>query len=150
MINWKKTIGNMLHHYMIIAFAVLVVTATYISFFWGDSIRFGVEILWQILLVSFVCSLSELFFGMPEGKEFSKKQWIVRWVLCYIYVNIVVLGCGFYFGWFSPESIPMVIGMMLCIAAVYLFAYVVIYFMDVKTADRMNQKLLERNQGLEE
>lgn len=150
MINWKKTIGNMLQHYMIITFAVLVVTATYISVFFDGGYRYGVELLWQILLVSFVCSLSELFFGMPEGKEFTKKQWIVRWVLCYIYVNIVVLGCGFHFGWFAPESIPMVIGMLVCIAAVYLFVYVMVYFKDVKMADQMNQKLLERNQGLED
>lgn len=140
----------MLQHYMIITFAVLVVTATYISVFFDGGYRYGVELLWQILLVSFVCSLSELFFGMPEGKEFTKKQWIVRWVMCYIYVNIVVLGCGFHFGWFAPESIPMVIGMLVCIAAVYLFVYVMVYFKDVKMADQMNQKLLERNQGLED
>lgn len=150
MINWKKTITNMLHHYMIITFAVLIVTACYITFLVGKDTMVGVEILWQILGVSFLCSLSELFFGMPEGKEYSKKQWIVRWILCYIYVNVVVLFAGFHFGWYSLESIPMVVGMMLSIAIVYGFAYVVIYYMDVKTADQMNKKLLERNKGLEE
>lgn len=150
MINWKKTIGNMLHHYMFITFAVLVVTATYISVFFDDGFRYGVELLWQILTVSFVCSLSEIIFAMPDGKEMSKIQWIIRWVLCYIYVNIVVLSCGLRFGWFAPESLPMVIGMLVCIAAVFLFVYAVVYFKDVKTADQMNQKLLERNQGLEE
>ncbi|MBQ7942517.1 MAG: DUF3021 family protein [Lachnospiraceae bacterium] len=135
---------------MIITFAVLVVTALYITFLVCDGIQFGVEILWQILLVSFVCSLSELFFGMPEGKEYSKRQWIVRWVLCYIYVNVVVLGCGFYFGWYLPDSMPMVVGMLLCIAAVYSFVYGVIYFMDVKTAEQMNQKLQERKRASDE
>lgn len=150
MINWKKTIGNMLHHYMVITFAVVIVAASYITFFWGNDVSINGGILWQILIVSFLCSLSELFFGMPEGKEYSKRQWIVRWILCYIYVNAVVLGCGFRFFWFTPESIPMVIGMMLCIAAVYAFVYIVVYFMDVKTADEMNQKLQERNSASDE
>lgn len=150
MINWKKTIGNMLHRYMIITFAVLVVTATYITLLVGDGIQFGVEILWQILTVSFLCSLSEIIFATPDGKEMSKTQWIVRWILCYIYVNVVVLGCGFYFGWYLPESMPMVVGMLVCIAAVFAFVYGVTYYMDVRTADQMNQKLLERNQGLED
>ncbi len=150
MINIKQTISNIMNHFMVITFAVNIVAAIYISVLGGNDVSFGVEMLWQILIVSFIGSLSELFFVKPEEKEFTKKSLIIRMILCYIYVNIVVLGCGFSFGWFLPESVPMVVGMLICIAAVYLFVFVVVYYRDMKMAVQMNQKLMERNQGLEE
>ena len=83
---------------------------------------------------------------MPlEGeKEISRYAMLVRTILYYIYVNVVVLGLGFLFGWFSFRNGLQVLGMELAIAFVYLVVYLVSYWTQCQEAKRMNEKLKGR------
>lgn len=127
-----------------IATGVTCVTAIYIMIFWGADTNIGVELLWQILLVSAVCSLGSLIL-YNEKKEFSKKEMLVRCCLLFAYVDIIVLTCGFYFQWFYFSSWKMVAGMELCIIAVFAVTMGFSSLAAKKEADAMNKKLRERD-----
>ena len=54
------------------------------------------------------------------------------------------------FGWFDISSLPMVAGMLLCILLVVLTVALVVYLVDSRTTEEINQKLQERNAGISE
>ena len=132
-------------YFFIITVLVLIVSAGYVTFFYGLDSYVNVRMLWQILFVSFLGSLSRLLFHVREGKTLGKAEYGFRWLLCYIYVNTVVLGFGFLFEWFDASSVPMVIGMLVAIVIVYLFVAAFVFWMDKKTTEEINEKLKERN-----
>lgn len=134
-----------LHYFPVITVVVMIVSAGYVTFFWGADENVSIALLWQILLVSLICSGSPLFFCQRKPKEMGKGEFWFRWVLCYIYVNVVVLGFGIGFKWFEPSKLPMVIGMLLAIAIAFVIIAGFVFLVDMKTADAMNQKLKERN-----
>lgn len=123
---------------------VTCVTAIYIIVFWGTDVKLGVEILWQILLVSAICALGSLLL-YNEKREFSKKEMMFRYFLTFAYVNIIVLTCGFYFQWFYLSNWKMVAGMELCIIAVFGVTMGIGVLAAQKEADTMNKKLKERD-----
>ncbi|MBQ9136221.1 MAG: hypothetical protein IJX66_09040 [Lachnospiraceae bacterium] len=134
-----------LHYFPVITVVVMIVSAGYVTFFWGADENVSIALLWQILLVSLICSGSPLFFCQRKPKEMGKGEFWFRWGLCYIYVNVVVLGFGIGFKWFEPSKLPMVIGMLLAIAIAFVIIAGFVFLVDMKTADAMNQKLKERN-----
>ena len=132
-------------YFFIITVLVLIVSAGYVTFFYGLDSYVNVRMLWQILFVSFLGSLSHLLFHVRAGKTLGKAEYGFRWLLCYLYVNTVVLGFGFLFEWFDASSVPMVIGMLVAIVIVYLFVAAFVFWMDKKTTEEINEKLKERN-----
>lgn len=123
---------------------VTCVTAIYIIVFWGTDVKLGVEILWQILLVSAICALESLLL-YNEKREFSKKEMLIRCFLTFAFVDITVLTFGFYFHWFHFSNWKMVLGMELCIVAVFAAIIGVSSLAGQKEADTMNKKLKERD-----
>jgi hypothetical protein len=115
-------------------------TAIFISIFWKGA-SLSVAILWQILFVSLLCSVSALPY-LREAK--TKKQLLIRNILSYLYVNLVVMGCGYMFGWYLWEQIPMVLGMLLTILLITLAVSFIPYHKDKKLADKMTEKLARR------
>ncbi|MBP3568458.1 MAG: hypothetical protein J6K04_04760 [Lachnospiraceae bacterium] len=138
-----------LRYFVIITVLVLFVSASYITIFYGLDSFVTVKVLWQILFVSFLGSLSHILFRTKENKVLTKKGYYVRWLLCYVYVNIMVLGFGWLFEWFDISSLPMVIGMLVAILVVFLVVAAFVFWMDAKTSEEINQKLKERNAELD-
>ncbi len=126
-----------------ITFGVLIAAAVFISVFWGFDAEISVKVLWQILVVSAVCSIPILMFASDAEKELSKKGMFVRQLLYFIFVNIAVLGLGKLFGWFSFQNLSMVILMEILIIAVYAAVNIICYLSDRATAQNMNEKLQE-------
>ncbi|MBQ2803780.1 MAG: DUF3021 family protein [Lachnospiraceae bacterium] len=143
----KDLIKTTIHYFAVITVVVNIVSATYISIFFGPNEKYEVSLIWQILFVSFMCSLCNVFFYQKEQRELPKKQMVVRWSIAYIYVNTVVLGFGVWFHWFKPDSLPMVIGMLLAIMVAFFIIAGMVYLFDLRTADQMNQRLKERSRG---
>lgn len=131
--------------YSWIVTGVTCATAIYIMVFWGSDANLGVEILWQILLVSAVCSLGSLIL-YNEKTEFSKKEMLIRCCVLFAYVDIIVLTCGFHFHWFYFSNWKMVAGMELCIIAVFAGTIALSSLAAQKEADTMNKKLRERQE----
>ncbi len=126
-----------------ITFGVLIATAVFISVFWGFDAKISVKVLWQILVVSAVCSIPILMFASDAEKELSKKGMFARQLLYFIFVNITVLGFGNLFEWFSFQNPYMVILMEILIIVVYVVVSTVCYLSDRATAQNMNEKLQE-------
>ncbi|MDE7183622.1 MAG: hypothetical protein K2O40_03895, partial [Lachnospiraceae bacterium] len=95
-----KKLRDMLFIFVCVTTCVLFVTALYITVFWPHA-TLGVEILWQILFVSFLCSAVNAFF---LEWEVSGTLLVVFYVLRYVMTNGIVLGCGFWFEWFYADN----------------------------------------------
>lgn len=145
--KWVEHIKMIMHYFAIVTVAVMIVAACYITVFYGTHTYLEVSILWQILSVSFLTSLSYLFFQSRDEREPEKKQFWIRFFAAYIYVNAVVLGLGLCYEWFSMSSLPMVIGMFVTVIVAYLLIMGFVFLVDLRTTDQINQKLRERNGG---
>lgn len=132
-------------YFFMITVLILVAATIYISVFYGAHAAVQIVFVWQLLVVSFLSSLSRLWFYTREKRPLGKKEFRIRWILCYSYVNAVTLGFGLWFGWFDVSNLPMVAGMLLCILGVFLTVGFVVYLLDSKTSQEINQKLQERN-----
>ena len=126
---------------------VLMAAAANITIFWGTEAKISAMILWQVLIVSAVCSVPVLLFAADNGKELSKRGMFVRQLLYFLFVNVVVLGLGSLFDWFEFRNVSMVLVMEAMIIAVYALVNVVSYLSDRAAAQNMNEKLQERRRG---
>lgn len=134
-----KKLKDLFFIFVCVTTCVVFVAALYITIFWPQT-SLGVEILWQILTVSFLTSLGVCFY--PE-KEVSAKSTLVRYILHYIYSNAVVLGCGIWFGWFYADNLLMVLGMVLAVAFVFILVSIAGWNKGKKMAALMNEQLKE-------
>lgn len=134
--NKMKTL---LHTYVCVMSSVVLATAVFITVFM-PAVELGVELLWQMMLVSFLCSTGSLLY--PE-KAISKKRMALLVFLHYGEVNVVVLGLGFYFNWFSIKYLPHVIGMLILINVIFLIVSWEERKRAEKIARQMNQRLAE-------
>ncbi len=132
-----KKLENLLFVFVRVTTCVFFGTAVYITIFWPNA-TFGVEVLWQILSVSFLTSLGVCFYPKKEG---SSKSISAYHILYYIYVNAVVLGCGIWFEWFYADNLPMVLGMLVFIALVFILVSIAIWNRAKKMAILMNERL---------
>ncbi len=132
-----KKIADMFNTFVYVVTAVVFGSAVYITVFWGDS-TLGVKLLWEILLVSFLCSLGTLIY--PEKTVSKKVIWLLR-ILHYVLVNAVVLGCGIWFEWFYADNLLMVLGMLFLIAVIFVTASFFLWKRAAHTAELMNERL---------
>lgn len=102
-------------------------------------IHFGAEMMWQILLVALLTSAGTLLYN----DELSKKSTKIRCVIHYLTVNIIVVVCGIWFGWFHTDDLAQVIGMLILIAVIFLIVSAVSWKKVMKEADLMNRRLAE-------
>lgn len=144
----KNKMKTVLYTFAFVTTCVLFATAFFTTLFFGESGEVGTDTLWQILGVSGLCSVGSLIY--PEY-EVSKRTALLLKTVHYIYVNVVVLGCGVWFGWFRADSIPMVVVMVLMIAAIFLTVSAVMWRSAKNTANLMNERLAEyQNRNTEE
>ena len=120
---------------------VLMAAAAYITIFWGTEAKISAMILWQVLIVSAVCSVPVLLFAADNGKELSKRGMFVRQLLYFLFVNVVVLGLGSLFDWFEFRDVSMVFVMEVMIIVVYALVNLVSYLSERSVAQDMNEKL---------
>lgn len=132
-------VKRLLHTYVCVMSCVVLAAAIFITVFMPDE-ELRVGLLWQMMLVSFLCSIGSLIF--PE-KAVSRKRRMLLIFLHYTEVNVVVLGLGFYFGWFSVKYLPHVLGMLATINVIYLIVSVVEWKRGKEIARQMNRRLAE-------
>lgn len=97
--------------------------------------------LWQILLVSFLCALGTLIhFGRRTP---GKIEMGIRIFLHYLWVNLIVLGAGLCFGWYSTDHLSSVLSMELSIAVIFAIVLAAGMTKSSREAKRMNERLKE-------
>lgn len=128
--NKLRAIGDC---FLFVTVSSTIAAAIFITIFFPDE---SAALLWQILIVSFLCGLSMLI--LPEN---SKTRW---WhvLLHYLTINGIVLGCGA-FWWFDIKNPLMFAGMVILVAIVYGVVYFFMWRRDAREAERMNLLLKE-------
>lgn len=137
-------IKSFLHCYVCVMSCVTLATAVFITVFMPE-VELGVELLWQMMLVSFLCSIFSLLY---PGKTISKKKMALLIALHYVEVHGVVLGFGFLFSWFSIEYLPHVIGMLILINGIFLLISAVEWSREKEIARQMNRRLAEYQRNM--
>lgn len=127
------------HTYVCVVAGVILATAVFITLFMPE-VELDVNILWQIMFVSFLCSLGELMYSEKRIDE-RKRRLLV--FLHYVEVNAVVLGFGMYFHWFSIQYLPHVIVMLLIINIIFLCVSMIEWRRAKEMAGLMNRRLAE-------
>ena len=115
----------------------MVGAAVYCFLFFPDA-SFSVSFIWQLLLSSFLTSLGTLLYT-----ESSLKVTIIKIIIHYIWVIVVVLGCGLLFDWFNPNNFSQILGMVTLITAVFLSVSAVTWRIAIREANKLNDKLME-------
>ncbi|MDO5111008.1 MAG: DUF3021 family protein [Clostridia bacterium] len=138
-----RLLKQILSVFPIIMTGVSLAAAAYIGLFWETDTSSGAALIWQLALCAFLCSFC-VFFGNRKERELSKHAQLFRAVLCFLYVNAVVMACGFAFGWFHAEDWRMLLGMELTIVAVFAAVTAVFYARAKKDAARVNERLQSR------
>lgn len=117
---------------------ILIGAAAYCSFFFYDGM-FSRHLLWEILLVSFLTSLGVLFYT----DDINKKKMKIICILHYLFNNLVVVGCGLWFGWIDAENPFQIIGMVVLVAVIFSVVSVLSWKKEAKEADLMNERLMQ-------
>lgn len=117
---------------------VLLAAATYCSFFYSDGM-FSRHLLWELLLVSFLTSLGTLLYT----EDINKKSMKTACLLHYLLNNVIVVGCGIWFGWIDVENWLQIIGMVILVAVVFAVVSILSWRKAEKEADLMNERLVK-------
>lgn len=137
-----ERLKDMFFVFVCVTTCVLFVTAMYMTVFWQQAVL-GVEILWQILVVSFLCSVVTFFY---PRREVGKKAMLSIYICHYVLTNAIVLGCGIWFEWFYIDNLPMVLAMLLAIAVIFALVSAVAWRRGKQQAELMNERLQKYQQ----
>lgn len=137
--NMWETIRELLLAFCMATTGTVFVCAAYTSVFWRGVLLNG-NILWQILLLCLVCSLS--IFIHPR-QETGRKGRALNMVLRYLYINLVVLGGGHLFKWLDIKNIFMLAVMILAILFIFIVVSAAMWRMYERESEDLNRKLRE-------
>ena len=117
---------------------ILLGAAAYCSFFFYDGM-FSRHLLWELLLVSFLTSLGVLFYT----DDLNKKSMRLVCILHYLFNNVVVVGCGLWFGWIDAKNPLQIIGMVVLVAVIFCVVSVLSWKKAASEAEQMNERLVK-------
>ena len=100
----KRRIREILLTFCMVTTGSMFVSAAYIKVFWPGDPQVNVDILWQIPVIAFVCSLGNF---IHPYRAVSRRRVICQKILHYLYINAMVLGGGYYFAWIEKGNMPM-------------------------------------------
>jgi len=135
-------IKSMLQVFIYVTAGNTIGAAIYIGLFARDG-QFSFSLLWQMIGIAAVCAFGNLIFLSRE--ELSKNKIKIRYVIHYIYIDIVVIGGTVIFKWVNPRQTVNFVFMFLLVAVVYACIITLISSYDFKTAEDLNKKLSKYN-----
>lgn len=134
----KEFLKKLIQSFFIITTGSLFATTIFITFLVPND-TFGVEVLWQVILISlFTTPLSFLFYS---SKELSKKGALIRQAIHYLLLNLVLVGCGLTFEWFSLCELEKVLFFLALVFSVYLVVWFACFTENAKDARTLNEKI---------
>jgi len=113
---------------------------------WKDAMS---ENLFNLSLMALFCAFGEFIIMDSEEHTYGKKEVLIRFILHYLYINVVVLFFGFKVGWFDFHNYIELVITFVMIAVIYFVNTLVSYHKEKSLAEKMNQKL-SKLQDLEE
>lgn len=140
----KRKIREILLTFCMVTTGSVFVSAIYIKVFWPGDSQVGVDILWQIPVIAFACSLGNFLYPC---REVSRRSILCRKFLHYLYINAVVLGGGYYFTWIERGNLMMPVVMVFGILIVFIVVSAVVWNWHKKETAYLNRKLQEYQAG---
>lgn len=122
-----------------------IFSSLYILIFAGLESNFSVRYVWGILGQAFVLALAYLPF--VTEKEISKKKYLIGNILYFAFADFVVLGFGFFMGWFSLKRPATVIAIEINFILVFIVVWLIMYLSAKNSAAKMNEQLKKLKQS---
>lgn len=118
---------------------IMICAALFIFIFWGKDTELDYLILLQIPFIGALTSIPcALLF---HNDRLSRKAFLCRNILFYLYVNVLVFIFGYAFSWIKPGDKAMQIGLFFDILVVFLLVGIVSYIFDKRTSNKLNERL---------
>lgn len=134
-----KKINDFIKWFLYITTGVLIVCA--VNFWAADMDAIPKNTLWQILLSGLLTAGVTVFI---YPKDCNKKSVILtRIFFHYVVLCIVMIICGYWFGWLKLNAAGIVM-MVVSVAVVYFLSFLAYYLTDLKRADEINRRLKEK------
>lgn len=130
---------NLVHTFAYVTTGSTIGATIFLSVF-NETASADGNVLWQILVISFVCSLGNLLY--PSGK-LNKRQIQILSCVHYTYVNFIVIGGGIYFKWFKVEEFTMVMFMWGLVSVVFAIILFISHNQVKKESENINRKIQE-------
>lgn len=140
----KRRIRETLMTFCMVTTGSVFVCAAYVNVFWPGDPQINVGVLWQIPTIAFVCSLGNFFHSYRED---SRRRAACNMILHYLYINVVVLGGGYQFGWIERGNIFMPAVMTVGILLVFIAVSAVVWSWHKRESETLNRKLQEYQAG---
>jgi len=125
--------------------AIFLFSSIYIYIFNGFQKNLSVKLIWGILAEAFLITLGYLPF--VTEKEIPKTRYLILNILYFIFTDLVVLGFGFYFGWFSIRHPITIVAMEITFVITYAVVYLIMYMSVKRSAEKMNEQLKKMKQA---
>lgn len=116
-----------------------IFSSAYILIFAGLETTFSVRYVWGILGQAFV--LAAAYVPFVTEKEISKKKYLIYNILYFLFADLVVLGFGFYLGWFSLKRPATIVAMEINFILIFFTVWVIMYLSAKNSATKMNEQL---------
>ena len=97
------------------------------------------DILWQILVVAFLCTASTLLY--PWEHTPKKAEFCIRVGIHYIIINFIILFFGNWFEWYRITSFKSVLFMLVTIAVIFILVSIASSSRSLKDTKEMNERL---------
>ncbi len=136
----RSQIKRILRQFTMITTGTLFGAALTISWLYDD-LRIGGEVLWQILILSFL--MAGLVLVFYSKKELTKNQYIFRTIIHYIGVNCILIVGGRRFRWIELEQNKNMPLFIIVIAVIYIVTAYASSLRDYKTSKSLNYALEE-------
>ncbi len=139
-----ERLKRLLLDFMLITAGITLSAAVFCTLFYRDAL-FNIELLWQIVLLSFLCTLPSLVF--TSKTELTKKQMLVRQIIHLGILLTLLLFFALRWEWIESDKIVHIIVFILLIAIVYTVVTYFTYVKDKMVAKMLNDRLSKYKQN---
>ena len=134
-----KAFIEFIKYYLYITTGILIVCTINLIIAGNEFI--SVSTLWQILLSGFLTTAVTILLVSKEKN--AKPPGIIQYFIHYAVLCIVMMLCGYQFGWMNFDF-QGIIMMVVSVAAVYMITFLSDYMINLYYANEINRKLKEK------
>ena len=141
--NGKELLRAMLHGYFLITTGVVFSMYIFCLILAPDA-SFSLSDIGRILLMAFASDLPYVLYY--SRRELSRKQMLVRQGLHLVALIAVLLFFAHLWEWIDIHNTMQVTIFLVLVLVIYVVIFAITVYRDNKLAERLNEKLKERNQ----
>lgn len=140
-----KQIQGLIDVFTQIAVSIFIFSSIYIALFYGVDVPIHLSYIWGVFSLAFFATL--LRIPLIFSKEMTKIQMLIYNIIYFALINTAVLIAGYYLDWFIPSEKKMIIGMEITVIVVFFMVMFFMHTKDMQVAEKMNEKLKNRQKS---